>query len=151
MIIETKSIHELRPAPYNPRQSTKKQEKQLKESLEKFGIVEPIIFNKQTGYIVGGHFRLRELIKLGYEEVDCVIVDLDENDERELNIRLNANTGGWDWDVLANEWDNQQLEDWGLIVVPFEDSIEEVIEKETHKEDKKEMLNICEVCGKGLA
>lgn len=147
MIIETKSIHELRPAPYNPRQSTKKQEKQLKESLEKFGIVEPIIFNKQTGYIVGGHFRVRELIKLGYEEVDCVIVDLDENDERELNIRLNANTGGWDWDVLANEWNNQQLEDWGLDLLPFEDSVEDILEKEEQKQ--KEQLT-CDVCGKNI-
>jgi ParB-like chromosome segregation protein Spo0J len=65
MIIEKKKISDLIPAPYNPRQSTAKQEKHLKESLEKFGLVEPIIFNKQTGYIVGGHFRVRELKKLG--------------------------------------------------------------------------------------
>jgi ParB-like chromosome segregation protein Spo0J len=75
MIIETKKIAELKPAPYNPRQSTEKQEAQLKASLSKFGLVEPIIYNKQTGFIVGGHFRIRELKKLGYEEVECVIVD----------------------------------------------------------------------------
>ena len=92
MIIETKKLSDLKPAPYNPRCSTKKQEKHLQESLTKFGVVEPIIFNKQTGYIVGGHFRVRELKKLGYKEVECVIVDLNEADERELNIRLNANT-----------------------------------------------------------
>lgn len=114
MIIETKKIHDLNPAPYNPRQSTKNQEKHLKDSLEKFGIVEPIIFNKQSGYIVGGHFRVRELKKLGYKEVECVIVDLNEEDEKELNIRLNANTGEWDWDLLANEWDTDLLEEWGL-------------------------------------
>jgi ParB-like chromosome segregation protein Spo0J len=114
MIIETKKIHDLNPAPYNPRQSTKNQEKHLKDSLEKFGIVEPIIFNKRSGYIVGGHFRVRELKKLGYKEVECVIVDLNEEDEKELNIRLNANTGEWDWDLLANEWDTDLLEEWGL-------------------------------------
>jgi ParB-like chromosome segregation protein Spo0J len=114
MIIETKKIHDLNPAPYNPRQSTKNQEKHLKDSLDKFGIVEPIIFNKQSGYIVGGHFRVRELKKLGYKEVECVIVDLNEDDEKELNIRLNANTGEWDWDLLANEWDTDLLEEWGL-------------------------------------
>ena len=114
MIIEKKQIADLIPAPYNPRQSTAKQEKHLKESLEKFGLVEPIIFNKQTGYIVGGHFRVRELKKLGIKEIECVIVDLNEDDEKELNIRLNANTGSWDWDTLANDWDVVDLEAWGL-------------------------------------
>jgi DNA modification methylase len=125
MIIEKKKISDLIPAPYNPRQSTAKQEKHLKESLEKFGLVEPIIFNKQTGYIVGGHFRVRELIKLGVKEVECVIVDLNEDDEMELNIRLNANTGGWDWDTLANDWDVVDLEAWGLEIPQF-DTVEEL-------------------------
>ena len=119
MIIEKKKISDLIPAPYNPRQSTAKQEKHLKESLEKFGLVEPIIFNKQTGYIVGGHFRVRELKKLGINEIECVIVDLNEADEKELNIRLNANTGSWDWDTLANDWDVVELEAWGLDIPQF--------------------------------
>jgi DNA modification methylase len=125
MIIEKKKISDLIPAPYNPRQSTAKQEKHLKESLEKFGLVEPIIFNKQTGYIVGGHFRVRELKKLGIKEIECVIVDLNEEDEKELNIRLNANTGGWDWDTLANDWDVVDLEAWGLEIPQF-DTVEEL-------------------------
>jgi DNA modification methylase len=125
MIIEKKKISDLIPAPYNPRQSTAKQEKHLKESLEKFGLVEPIIFNKQTGYIVGGHFRVRELKKLGIKEIECVIVDLNEADEKELNIRLNANTGSWDWDTLANDWDVVDLEAWGLDIPQF-DTVEEL-------------------------
>jgi DNA modification methylase len=125
MIIEKKKLSELKPAPYNPRQSTAKQEKHLKASLEKFGVVEPIIYNKQTGYIVGGHFRVRELTKLGYKEIECVIVDLNEYDERELNIRLNANTGEWDWDQLANEWDAEKLNDWGLDL-PIDLHVEEL-------------------------
>jgi len=132
MIIETKKLLDLKPAPYNPRSSTKKQEKHLQESLSKFGVVEPIIFNKQTGYIVGGHFRVRELKKLGYKEVECVIVDLNEADEKELNIRLNANTGEWDFDTLANEWDVQELEEWGLDLPAFEIEQEEE-EKEQNK------------------
>ncbi len=120
MIIEKKKLSDLTPAPYNARQSSKEQEKQLKASLEKFGVVEPIIFNKQTGYVVGGHFRLRELTKLGYKEIDCVIVDLNEDDEKELNIRLNANTGSWDFDRLANEWDAVQLNEWGLDIPNYE-------------------------------
>jgi ParB-like chromosome segregation protein Spo0J len=122
MIIEKKQIADLIPAPYNPRQSTAKQEKHLKESLEKFGLVEPIIFNKQTGYIVGGHFRVRELKKLGIKEIECVIVDLNEADEKELNIRLNANTGSWDWDTLANDWEVVDLEAWGLEIPQFDNS-----------------------------
>jgi DNA modification methylase len=125
MIIEKKKISDLIPAPYNPRQSTAKQEQHLKESLEKFGLVEPIIFNKQTGYIVGGHFRVRELKKLGIKEVECVIVDLNDADEKELNIRLNANTGGWDWDTLANDWEAGDLEAWGLEIPQF-DTVEEL-------------------------
>lgn len=130
MIIEKKKLFELKPAPYNPRQSTKKQEDQLKQSLEKFGMVEPIIFNKRSGYIVGGHFRVRELRKLGYKEIECVIVDLDEQDERELNVRLNANTGEFDWDILANEFDANDLNDWGLDVPVFDDFDEENTMKE---------------------
>ena len=126
MIIEKKQIADLIPAPYNPRQSTAKQEKHLKESLEKFGMVEPIIFNKQTGYIVGGHFRVRGLKKLGIKEVECVIVDLNEADEKELNIRLNANTGSWDWDTLANDWEVVDLQAWGLEIPQFENETEEL-------------------------
>ena len=126
MIIEKKQIADLIPAPYNPRQSTAKQEKHLKESLEKFGMVEPIIFNKQTGYIVGGHFRVRELKKLGIKEIECVIVDLNEADEKELNIRLNANTGSWDWDTLANDWDVVDLEAWGMEIPQFDSEAEEL-------------------------
>ena len=135
MIIEKKKLSQLKPAPYNPRQSTAKQEKHLKASLEKFGVVEPIIYNKQTGYIVGGHFRVRELTKLGYKEVECVIVDLNEEDERELNIRLNANTGEWDWDSLANEWDAEKLDDWGLDlpIIMDEPSLDELIGEEKNK------------------
>jgi len=139
MIIEKKKISDLIPAPYNPRQSTAKQEKHLKESLEKFGLVEPIIFNKQTGYIVGGHFRVRELKKLGIKEIECVIVDLNEADEKELNIRLNANTGSWDWDTLANDWEVVDLEAWGLDIPQF-DTVEEL-----EASEEKEEMNVIEL------
>jgi ParB-like chromosome segregation protein Spo0J len=133
MIIEIKNISDLKPAPYNPRISTKKQEDNLRSSLEKYGVVEPIIFNKQTGYIVGGHFRVRELKKLGYKEVECVIVELSPEDEKELNIRLNANTGEWYWESLANEWDGEELEKWGLDVPEFGE-IEDVDYSDKNKE-----------------
>jgi hypothetical protein len=114
LVIEKRKLTDLIPAPYNPRQSTKKQEDNLKTSLEKFGVVEPVIVNKRTNHIVGGHFRVRELKKLNYKEIECVIVDLSLEDEKELNIRLNANTGEWDWDTAANNFDIEQLNEWGL-------------------------------------
>jgi ParB-like chromosome segregation protein Spo0J len=134
MIIEKKKISELKPAPYNPRKSNEKQEANLKASLEKFGVVEPIVYNKQTGYIVGGHFRVRELKKLGYTEVECVVVDLNEEQERELNIRLNANTGEWDLEALM-QWDKEKLNNWGLDLPIFEDelSFDELIGEEKNK------------------
>ena len=141
MIIEKKQIADLIPAPYNPRQSTAKQEKNLKESLEKFGMVEPIIFNKQTGYIVGGHFRVRELKKLGIKEIECVIVDLNEADEKELNIRLNANTGSWDWDTLANDWEVVDLEAWGLEIPQFDNTAD------TDYSDKNKEIDVEELEG----
>ena len=141
MKIEIKKLSELKPAPYNPRTSTAKQESHLKNSLTKFGVVEPIIFNKQTGYIVGGHFRVRELQKLGYKEIECVIVDLNIEDEKELNIRLNANTGSFDFDVLANSWDENLLLEWGLFITNFDSEVESE-EKEGNETDK------CIVCGK---
>jgi len=78
MIIEKKKLKDLKPNPINPRKSSVTQDENLRKSLEKFGVVEPIVFNKQSGYIVGGHFRVRELIKMGVKEVECVIVDLNE-------------------------------------------------------------------------
>lgn len=137
MIIEKKKISDLKPAPYNPRKSNEKQEANLKKSLEKFGVVEPIVFNKRTGHIVGGHFRIRELKKLGYKEVDCVIVDLNEDDEKELNIRLNANTGEWNWEILQADWDAEQLEDWGLDIPNFEiDEEDKTVEAHSKLTDK---------------
>lgn len=142
MIIEKKKISDLKPAPYNPRKSNEKQEANLKKSLEKFGVVEPIVFNKRTGYIVGGHFRVRELKKLGYKEVECVIVDLNEEDEKELNIRLNANTGEWSWEDLANEWDSDLLEYWGLDVPDFGTDVDySILDDEDVSEQLEDMQN----------
>ena len=103
MKIETRKLKDLIPSEYNPRKATKQQEKALSESLQKYGCVEPIIVNEHPdiyNIIIGGHFRVRELLKLRVEEVECVIVNLDLETEKELNIRLNSNTGDWDFDLL---------------------------------------------------
>ena len=143
MIKGTIKIKDLKPAEYNPRQATKEQQEHLKNSLKKFGIVEPIIVNRnkeRLNIIVGGHFRVRELKKLGYKEVDCVYVDLNLEEEKELNIRLNKNTGEFDFDILANEFEIGDLKDWGFDDIDFgfdEESEEEVEEDELPEVRKK--------------
>ena len=113
MQIEKKKLSELTPAPYNPRKISKKELERLKRSLEEFGYVEPVIWNKATGYVVGGHQRLKALKELGVEEVDCVVVDLSEDKEKALNIALNKISGGWDSDKLyeiLDELDNNKFD-----------------------------------------
>ena len=110
-------IGELKFADYNPRQITDKQVEQLKESIEKFGVVEPIVVNEnpdRKNIIVGGHQRVRILQLLGFKEVPVLYVNLDEARERELNVRLNKNTGEWDWNKLANEFDIEDLKTYGF-------------------------------------
>ncbi len=135
--IKSIKIADLKPAEYNPRQSTERQEKALSESLKKFGCVEPVIVNIHTGRentIIGGHFRVRELKKLGYKEVDCVIVDLSLEAEKELNIRLNANTGEWNFELLESNFEIENLTDWGLDI-NFDLQDQDLLDK-TEKEDE---------------
>ena len=89
----------------------------LRNSIDKFGFVEPIVVNTYTdrkNVIVGGHQRLRIARELGMKKVPCVEVSLTIEAERELNVRLNKNAGQWDWDKLANEFDMVELIDWGF-------------------------------------
>lgn len=94
----------LNPAAYNPRVDLKpgdKEYEKLKRSINEFGYVEPVIWNRQTGNVVGGHQRLKVLMDLGQTEIDCVVVDLDLAREKALNIALNKIQGDWDEDKLA--------------------------------------------------
>lgn len=98
------TLSELTPADYNPRKDLQpgdSEYEKLKRSLAEFGYVEPVIWNKTTGHIVGGHQRLKVLADLGYTEVDCVVVELDETREKALNIALNKISGQWDESKLA--------------------------------------------------
>ncbi len=94
-------IDQLKPAPYNPRRLSSAQLESLQKSLDSFGFVEPIVANKQSGHIVGGHARLLAARGLGYTEVPVVWVDLDEAKERTLNVALNRIGGEFDNDLLA--------------------------------------------------
>ncbi len=132
-----RKISDLKEHPKNPRTLSKDQAKHLKTSLDKFGLADKPIIN-QDGTIIGGHQRLKILSDMGYNEVECWYPDseLAEDEVDELNIRLNKNTGDWDWDILANEWEQQDLYEYGF--TPEELGIGAEIE--TCEEDDSEIL-----------
>lgn len=102
--LEEKHLIDLNPAEYNPRYMTDKQREGLDNSLKKFGLVQPIIWNKQTGNIVGGHQRYESLKKAGVEKTKVVVVDLNDEDEKALNVTLNnpSISGEFDQPMLQN-------------------------------------------------
>jgi len=98
-------IKELRMSEYNPRKHSEEQLNQLKGSIKKFGLVDPVICNsapERKGVIIGGHMRYKAAVELGFKEVPVVYLNIpDIEREKELNIRLNKNTGEFDLDLLA--------------------------------------------------
>ena len=85
MRIEKIEASRLNPAAYNPRRDLKPRDKdyeKLKRSIEEFGFVEPVVWNERTGFVVGGHQRLKVLLDLGQTLIDCVVVDLEPEREK---------------------------------------------------------------------
>lgn len=99
------NINELKPSLYNPRKWSEEATAQLKESVKRFGLVDPILVNnasERNGIVIGGHFRLKVAKDIGFKEVPVVYINIpNEAKEKELNIRLNKNLGDWDYDLLA--------------------------------------------------
>lgn len=97
-------ISDITPASYNPRKDLQPSDpefEKLRKSIETFGCVEPLIWNRKTGNLVGGHQRLKILIDRGDTEVEVSVVNLDESREKALNIALNKISGEWDHAQLA--------------------------------------------------
>ena len=123
MNIEKKNVKDLLPADYNPRKDLQPGDpeyEKLKRSIEQFGYVEPVIWNKQTGRVVGGHQRLKVLIDSGITEVDVVVVDMNTEKEKALNIALNKISGEWDTDKLALVIADLQGADFDVSLTGFE-------------------------------
>lgn len=122
MEIKELPLKELKPAAYNPRKKLKKGDKEyekIKQSLLKFGYVDPIIVNEDLT-VIGGHQRLTVLKDLDYETAKCVIVKLSKEDEKALNIALNKITGQWDDALLADLLLDLQESDFNLDLTGFE-------------------------------
>ncbi len=142
-------INLLTPAEYNPRTWSAEAEEQLKESIRRFGVVDPLIANsaeERKNIVIGGHFRLSVMKSLGMTHVPVVYLNIPELEkEKELNLRLNKNTGEFDWDLLA-KFDESFLGDVGFSSEDLDDifSIEETAQEfDLDKELKK--LDIEEV------
>lgn len=97
-------LEKLNPALYNPRHNLKPGDleyERLKRSIIEFGYVDPVIYNRLTGRVVGGHQRLTVLKEMGIEQIEVSVVDLPEDKEKALNLALNKIQGGWDEEKLA--------------------------------------------------
>ena len=141
MIIEKKNTADLLPADYNPRKDLKPGDaeyEKLKRSIEQFGYVEPVIWNQTTGHVVGGHQRLKVLMDMGMTEVDCVVVAMDEEKEKALNIALNKISGDWDKDKLALLIADLQGADFDVSLTGFEPAEIDDLFKDTLKDGIKD-------------
>lgn len=100
---EKRKLSDLKPFPGNPRKANEKEWNDLKRSLEKFDVADPLVINTDNT-VIGGNFRLKVLKEMGVEEVDVRVPDrkLTRKEAEELNLRLNKNTGSWDEELLAN-------------------------------------------------
>ncbi len=142
MKLQQVAIGRLKQAPYNPRTLTDKHRKALQRSLDEFGLVEPLVWNKQTGHVVGGNQRLALLYSMGVKKVDVVIVDLPLDREKLLNLRLNKLSGEWDDSKLSDMLKELDPADWCL--TGFDDvEIEPLIGVLPQDADGKEFDESC--------
>ena len=145
--IEIKKIKDLIVHPKNPRVLTKEQNKQLKESIAKFGLADKPIINTDNT-IIGGHQRLKVMKELGEREVECWVPEilLTEKQVEEMNVRLNKNIGSFDWDILANEFEVEDLLLWGFSEDELVGALN-VTEEEEQQQKKKKKMTTCPACG----
>lgn len=140
MEVKKIAVDKINPAKYNPRKKLKPGDteyEKLKRSIKEFGYVEPIIWNQRTGNVVGGHQRLTVLKNEGYKEVDCVVVDLGEQEEKALNIALNKIHGDWDLPLLKDLLEELDKSMFDVSLTGFDAAeIEEIFSKVHDKEVK---------------
>ncbi|SHF44213.1 site-specific DNA-methyltransferase, partial [Caloramator proteoclasticus] len=140
MEVKKIAVDKINPAKYNPRKKLKPGEaeyEKLKRSIKEFGYVEPIIWNQRTGNIVGGHQRFTVLKNEGFKEIDCVVVDLGEQEEKALNIALNKIHGDWDLPLLKDLLEELDKTLFDVSITGFDAAeIEEIFSKVHDKEVK---------------
>tara|TARA_R110001632_G_scaffold3575_1_gene15808 strand:+ start:703 stop:1908 length:1206 start_codon:yes stop_codon:yes gene_type:complete len=123
------NIDKLISAEYNPRKLSEEQKQKIKDSISRFGLVDPVIVNtnkERFGIIIGGHQRTKVSREMGFKKMPCVELDLNLDQEKELNVRLNKNTGEFDKELLVEYFDQDDLIDWGFDNEYFEDVVTEI-------------------------
>lgn len=141
MTIRKISIKDIQPAKYNPRKDLKPGDpayEKLKRSMTEFGYVEPIIWNEETGNIVGGHQRYKVLVAEGNTEVECVVVKLSPEREKALNVALNKVTGDWEVEALADLIKELEAEDFDVTLTGFDAAEIDDLFSQVHDKDAED-------------
>ena len=156
MIIKTVERSKLNPAPYNPRKDLTPEDpayKKLKKSIIEFDYIDPIIWNIQTGNIVGGHQRLKILDELnrtknnGDYKLQVSVVDLAPHKEKVLNIALNKHSGEWDYPKLKDLIVEIDTGDIDIEITGFDQNeLEEIFGMMSTDIDITELDSIQEAC-----
>jgi len=136
---ETVKISEVKLNPNNPRLIKDDKFLKLVQSIKDFPEmlnIRPIVVNKDM-IILGGNMRYKACKEAGLKEIPIIITDLTEDQQREFLIKDNTSGGEWDWEVLANEWDNEELESWGLTLPGFDINADELGEEFSLKDGDK--------------
>ncbi len=143
--VQQVKISELKPSEYNPRKWSDEQLAKLQESLQKFGVVDPLIVNShpsRQNIVIGGNMRLKVLKDMKYTEVPVDYLNLDEAKERDLNVRLNKTGGEFDLDLLK-DFDESLLEDIGFSSEELDDIfIDDDLEEKNSFDLKKELKKL---------
>ena len=135
MNFRTVKLSDIKPNPNNPRLIKDDKFHKLVKSIQEFPKmleIRPIVVNSDM-IVLGGNMRLKACKEAGLKEIPVIFADdLTEEQQREFIIKDNVGFGEWDWEMIANEWDSEQLEEWGLDVVGFESepSLDELIGEE---------------------
>lgn len=142
--LEVVKIKELKPHPKNPRQISKDQMHHLENVINKFGLIDKPIINKDRA-IIGGHQRIRILKKMKTKEVECWVPEEQINDEDvdHLCVSLNLNQGKFDFDILANEFEALDLLTWGFT----EEQLIGYVSDEEENTPKGKKKKCCPSCG----
>ena len=116
------AIGELKPNPNNPRIIKDDKFKKLVQSIKdlpEMAEVRPVVVNTDM-VVLGGNMRLKAMKEAGWKEVPIEVVDWDEDKQRQFIIKDNVSGGEWDWEMLTNQWDAEELSDWGLDLLGFD-------------------------------
>jgi ParB-like chromosome segregation protein Spo0J len=121
--MEAMKLSEIKPNPNNPRIIKDDKYHKLVQSIKEFPEMlekRPIVVN-QDMVVLGGNMRLRACKEAGLKDVPVMVADWTEEQQRQFIIKDNVGFGEWDWDMIANEWDAEEVEGWGLDIPVFED------------------------------